>query len=75
MVEGLYNLCSENKRSDHFRGHREADLRLWFSHIQKAGFLMTRLILSLWLEVIQFEFKQICEASYCSVQYVIEFAI
>ena len=25
-------------------GNREADLRLWFSHIQKAGFPMTRLI-------------------------------
>ena len=34
-VERLYYLCSENKG--------EADLRLLFSHMQKAGFLTTRL--------------------------------
>ena len=39
------SLCSENKGADQLRGNREADLHL-FSHIQKAGFLMTRLILS-----------------------------
>ena len=41
-VEGLYYLRSENKGADQLRGYREADLRL-FSHMQKAGFLMTRL--------------------------------
>ena len=41
-VEGLYYLCSENKGADQLRGYREADLRL-FSHMQKAGFLITRL--------------------------------
>ena len=29
-VEGLYNLCSENKGADQLRGHREADLHLCF---------------------------------------------
>ena len=27
-VEGLYDLCSENKGADQLRGNREADLRL-----------------------------------------------
>ena len=27
-VEGLFNLCSENKGADQLRGYREADLRL-----------------------------------------------
>ena len=40
--EGLYSPCSENKGADQFRGYREADLRL--SHMQKSGFLTTRLI-------------------------------
>ena len=44
-VEGLYYLCRENKGADQLRGYREADLRLCFSHMQNAGFLMTRLIL------------------------------
>ena len=42
-VEGMYYLCSENKGADQLRGHREADLCLWFSHMQNVGFLMTRL--------------------------------
>ena len=29
-VEGLYDLCSENKGADQLRGDREADLRLCF---------------------------------------------
>ena len=41
--EGLYSPFSENKGADQFRGYREADLRL-FSHMQKSGFLTTRLI-------------------------------
>ena len=36
---------SENKGPDQLHGYREADLRLLLSHLQKAGFLMTRLIL------------------------------
>ena len=43
VVEGLYYLCSENKGADQLRGHSEADLRLCFAHMQKAGFLITRL--------------------------------
>ena len=43
-VEGLYYLCSENKGADQLRGYREADLRLLFSHMEKAGFLTTRLL-------------------------------
>ena len=40
----MYYLCSENKAADQLRGYREADLRLCFLHMQKAGFLMKRLI-------------------------------
>ena len=43
-VEGLYYPCSENKGADQLCGYRTADLRLCFSHMQKAGFLITRLI-------------------------------
>ena len=43
-VEGLFYLCSENKGADQLRSYREADLRLCFLYMQKAGFLMTRLI-------------------------------
>ena len=39
----MYYPCSESKGADQLCGFREADLRLLFSHIQKAGFLMTRL--------------------------------
>ena len=39
----MYYRCSENKGADQLRGHREADLPLCFSHMQKSGFLMTRL--------------------------------
>ena len=42
-VEGSHYPCSENKGADQLRGYREADLRLWFSHMQKADFLITRL--------------------------------
>ena len=42
-MEGLYYPCSENKGADQLRGNREADLRLCFLHMQKAGFLTTRL--------------------------------
>ena len=42
-MEGLYYPCSENKGADQLRGYREADLRLCFLHMQKAGFLITRL--------------------------------
>ena len=43
--ERLYYLCSENKGADQLRGYRSADLRLCFSHMQKADFLTTSLIL------------------------------
>ena len=39
--EGMYYLYG----ADQLRGYREADLRLLFSHMQNAGFLMTWLIL------------------------------
>ena len=35
-VEGLYYLSRQNKGADQLRGHREADLRLCFSHICKT---------------------------------------
>ena len=38
-VEGLYYLSSENKGADELRGYHAFD-----SHMQKACFLMTRLI-------------------------------
>ena len=42
--EKLYYPCSENKGADQLRGYyREADLRFLFSHMQKSGFLTTRL--------------------------------
>ena len=47
-VEEFYYPYSENKGADQLRGYREADMRLLFSHMQKAGFLTTRLILFLW---------------------------
>ena len=37
-VEGLYYPCSENKRADQLRGHREADLRLCFRICKKPVF-------------------------------------
>ena len=40
-IKGLYYLCSENKSADQLLGYCTADLRLCFSHMQKAGFLMT----------------------------------
>ena len=40
-VEGLYYLCSGNKDADQLRDYRQADQRLCFPHMQKAGFLMT----------------------------------
>ena len=51
--EKLYYPCSEDKGTDQHRSdndqlrsrsHCEADLRHCFSHRQKSGFLMTRLI-------------------------------
>ena len=43
--EELYYLGSENKGADQLRGYHAADLRLCFSHMQKADFLMMRPIL------------------------------
>ena len=43
-MEGLYYPCSGNKGADQLRGYREANLRICFSHMQKAGCLITRLI-------------------------------
>ena len=42
-VKGLCYLCSENEGADQLCSYCTADLRLHFSHMQKAGFLMTRL--------------------------------
>ena len=39
----MYYLCSENKGADQLHGYSAADLHLYFSHMQKAGFLMKRL--------------------------------
>ena len=36
-------MCSENKGADQLRDYREADLHLCFSHMQKSGFLTSRL--------------------------------
>ena len=41
----MYYLCGESKGADQLHGYRKADLRLFFSHMQKSCFLMTRLIL------------------------------
>ena len=41
VVEELYYLRSENKGADQLHGYRTTDLRLYFSHMQKADFLMT----------------------------------
>ena len=41
-IEGLYNLYSESKGADQLRSYGAADLRL-FSHMQKAGILITQL--------------------------------
>ena len=35
VEEGLHYPCSENKGADQLCGHREADLRLFFTHICK----------------------------------------
>ena len=43
----MYYPCSENKGADQLRSYCEADLRLFFSHRQKSGFLMTRLFMIL----------------------------
>ena len=40
--EGLYYQCSENKDADQLRGYRAADSAPLLSHMQKSGFLMTR---------------------------------
>ena len=44
-IEGLYYLCSENKGADQLRSSTaELICVKMFSYLQKAGFLMTRLI-------------------------------
>ena len=43
-VEGLYSLCSENKGAYQLGGDRAADLCLCFCYMQKAVFLMMRLL-------------------------------
>ena len=42
----MYYPCSENKGADQLHGYREADLRLFFTHMLKSGFLMSWLIFS-----------------------------
>ena len=44
-IEGLNYLCREKKGSDQLNGYCAAGQSLLFSHMQKAGFLMTGLIL------------------------------
>ena len=41
--EGLHYQCSENEGADQLLSYAAGDLRL-FSHMQKVGFLMKRLI-------------------------------
>ena len=41
--EVFYYLCSENKGTDKLRSYNAAYLGLCFSHMHKAGFLVTRL--------------------------------
>ena len=36
-------LCSENKDAEQVCSYRATDMHFCFSHLQKAGFLMTRL--------------------------------
>ena len=57
-----YCLCSENKGTDQLRGNRSADLRLCFSHMPNAGFLMTRLILKITLNFTLFCFTRGCDS-------------
>ena len=45
-VEELYYLCSENEGADQLGGYHAANLWLCFRICEKAGFLMTQLILS-----------------------------
>ena len=44
-VEELYYLCSENEGADQLGGYHAANLWLCFRICEKAGFLMTQLIL------------------------------
>ena len=44
VVEGFYYPYSENKGADQLCSYCAADLRLCFRIMQKAGFLITRLI-------------------------------
>ena len=44
VEEGLYYPYCENKGADQLQVYREADLHLCFLHMQKAGFIMMRLI-------------------------------
>ena len=43
-MEELHYLCRENKGADQLRRYCTADLRLFFSHMQKTGFLTMQLI-------------------------------
>ena len=43
-VEELSYPCSDNKGADQLHGYCNADLRLFFFHMQNIGFLMTRFI-------------------------------
>ena len=40
-------VCSENKGIDQLRGYHAADLHIRFVHMQKAEFLMAKLIIKL----------------------------
>ena len=43
-VEELYYLCSESTNADQRHSYCTENHRLWFLHMQNAGFLMTQLI-------------------------------
>ena len=55
----MYYLYGENKCADQLRSNCASDLRL-FSHMQKAGFLSTRLISCSLTEVKAVYFDDIC---------------
>ena len=43
----MYYQCSENKGADQPFDHHTGDLHLFFSHMQKAGFLMSSFLMIL----------------------------
>ena len=63
----MYYLCSENKGADQLRGYRKSDLRLFFFlHMQKSGFLMTRINKCLLINLMGFLYK-FSDMKYCHI--------